>query len=189
MSEDPDDKRSFLYRHVSASIPTIYILSENIPKSDHSLFNVEPKNFSPILRVGDALQFSVRVNPIVARRVDGKARSTKHDVVMNEKKKRNNEGQYDVQMQELISETVGNWISKRGEANGFSVELNSLIYSEYTQRRFYKPKSTRPIHLSTVDISGILYVTDTNKFQSCLRLGLGSAKGFGCGLLMIKPAQ
>ena len=43
-----------------------------------------------------------------------------------------------------------------------------------------------PICFSTLDFSGLLTVADPEKFLSTLYGGIGPAKGFGCGLLLIK---
>ena len=39
---------------------------------------------------------------------------------------------------------------------------------------------------STLDFSGLLTVTAPEKFLSALYGGIGPAKGFGCGLLLVK---
>jgi len=42
------------------------------------------------------------------------------------------------------------------------------------------------ITFSTLDFSGILGVTDPGQFRNTLFNGIGPAKGFGCGLMMVK---
>lgn len=39
---------------------------------------------------------------------------------------------------------------------------------------------------SSVDFTGELQITDAEKFRHTLFNGLGRAKAFGCGLLMVK---
>ncbi|MGY6275374.1 type I-E CRISPR-associated protein Cas6/Cse3/CasE [Methylomonas sp. MgM2] len=41
---------------------------------------------------------------------------------------------------------------------------------------------------SSVDFCGELQITDPEKFRQTLFNGLGRAKAFGCGLLMVKRA-
>jgi len=44
----------------------------------------------------------------------------------------------------------------------------------------------RSIEFSAVDYQGAATVIDSAKLAVALRLGVGRAKGFGCGLLLIK---
>jgi CRISPR system Cascade subunit CasE len=47
-------------------------------------------------------------------------------------------------------------------------------------------RSHAPRFLS-VDISGELIISDPVRFAELLRQGIGAAKGFGCGLMLVKP--
>ena len=189
MARDVDQKRDFLYRVVSSEVPTIYVLSSSPPNSNHTLFEVQTKDYSPILRAGQGLEFSVRVNPVVAKKVEGVKRSKRHDVVMDEKLTRRNAGLRDLSMNELTELAMTKWMTARSDGLGFEVVVGSLCFAEYTQRIFYKKKASRPISLSTVDISGQLTVTDPSLFGTALQFGIGPAKGLGCGLLLIKPVS
>lgn len=193
-SSGPEQERSFLYRQVAGGIPTFYILSINSITETHPLFTIESKRFEPVIKAGDCFQFSVRVNPIVAKYHEvvplagsKKTRSTRHDVVMNEKFIRRAQGVECSSMQDIISTSISRWIEARAERNGFSIRADSLLFSEYTQRRFFKRRTSHAVALSTVDISGVLQVVDSDKFLFCLKNGLGPAKGFGCGLMLIRP--
>jgi CRISPR system Cascade subunit CasE len=44
------------------------------------------------------------------------------------------------------------------------------------------------VRLSTLDFDGLLTVADPGRFGELLFSGLGPAKGFGCGLMLIKGA-
>ena len=55
-------------------------------------------------------------------------------------------------------------------------------YRTHTVRR----RGRAPICFSTLDFSGLLTVTAPEKFLSALYGGIGPAKGFGCGLLLVK---
>lgn len=55
-----------------------YMVSKTKPlASEHSLFNVETKNYHPQLMVGQVLSFECRVNPVITKK------AKKHDVVMD----------------------------------------------------------------------------------------------------------
>ncbi len=83
------EQRTFLYREEiareqlgpSLSVrgePVYYLVSQTKPVVDeNSLFNVESKDYSPQLAVGQRLAFDCRINPVIARQ--GK----KHDVAMD----------------------------------------------------------------------------------------------------------
>jgi len=44
------------------------------------------------------------------------------------------------------------------------------------------------ISFGSMDCSGQLNVADADQFESALMIGIGPAKAFGCGLLLIRPA-
>ena len=58
----------------------------------------------------------------------------------------------------------------------------------YRRQRFRKFRSNREITFSSLDFSGLLTVKDTDLFGSVLFRGLGPAKGFGCGLMLVRRA-
>ena len=43
------------------------------------------------------------------------------------------------------------------------------------------------LRFSTVDLTGELVVTDAARFATTLASGIGRAKAFGCGLLLVRP--
>jgi hypothetical protein len=43
------------------------------------------------------------------------------------------------------------------------------------------------LRFSTVDLTGELVVTDAERFATTLASGIGRAKAFGCGLLLVRP--
>ena len=67
------------------SLPLYYVLSDQRPKQESSLFIVDSKPYAPKLCVGDKLAFCLRANPTVSRRDQGKKNSSRHDVVMDAK--------------------------------------------------------------------------------------------------------
>jgi len=51
---------------------------------------------------------------------------------------------------------------------------------------FIKGKGKRQINISTLDFISLLTVIDPELFLGTLYNGIGPAKGFGCGMMMIK---
>ena len=88
------------------------------------------------------------------------------------------------QQEPLIESAARNWLIKRGEQHGFVIQ--SLQATGYQWHALMKPNSHRSAGFSSMDYEGVLTVADTDVFLSMLRKGIGPAKGFGCGLMMIQ---
>jgi CRISPR system Cascade subunit CasE len=81
-------------------------------------------------------------------------------------------------------EFVG-WISRKGEQGGFAVDTDSLrTFSR--GREYFEKKGMLGMH-NAVEFQGVLNVTDPEKFHESFTRGIGSAKAFGFGLLVIAP--
>ena len=83
---------------------------------------------------------------------------------------------------ELVQNTCSEWLSKRAEGCGFVVARAQA--DAYEQHR--AGKRDMGIRFSTVDFSGELTVVDPTIFEQTLLKGIGHAKAFGCGLLLVK---
>ena len=86
------------------------------------------------------------------------------------------------------------WMQRKGDAGGFHVHGLDPDADEpcaiSPAHRFYfyrENDGQRGLHAG-VDFTGILEVTDPARFHETFRAGLGSAKAFGFGLLIIAPA-
>lgn len=188
-SKGPNDERSFLYRQESdGTVPKFYIVSENEPDDESGLWNINVKSYDPVLRPGQELSFSLRGNPIVSKR-DKNGKQHRHDVVMDEKfrmKKENSGKDYDVNISEIVQQKGVEWLQKKAEASGFSIEKEQVRADGYCNHKFYKPNGKHNISFNTIDFTGVLTVTDPEMFKKVLFEGIGPAKGFGCGLLMVR---
>jgi len=178
-------KRTFLYRKELATSKSFFIIvSVDEPVEDGSIWQVDTKQYEPKLTVGQQLAFSLRANPIKTKR-DENGKQKRHDVVMELKRKTEN-----LPMQKLEQSAGGEWIKSRSNRNGFELKENSLIVSGYRQHHLFKKKKPDEkkddIRFSTLDFTGILKITDVEIFTNMLYKGIGSAKGFGCGLMMVK---
>ena len=78
------------------------------------------------------------------------------------------------------------WLQRRAEASGFAIEPDQVRIDGYRSHHHYKARGKQPIKYSTLDFAGILEVTDPERFQDTLFNGIGPAKGFGCGLLLVR---
>lgn len=217
----PDQSR-FLFREESAreqlgverSLPLYYVLSATAPNSASPIFTVETKPFSPKLNAGDELAFRVRANPTVTRKLEGKAKSQRHDVIMDAQRqfllnqcaaRQIASNSNKSEMRQLLlnhadyagpkgSERLANeltqamqtaaedWLQKRGDKNGFN-----LVSVQATGYRWNAlPEKDRRAGYSSMDYEGVLKVTNAEAFSQMLGNGLGPAKAFGCGLMLIR---
>jgi CRISPR system Cascade subunit CasE len=77
------------------------------------------------------------------------------------------------------------WLGRKGEQGGFSVHEATLRCFPRGREYFEKP-GQRGLH-SAVEFQGVLGVNETTTFHECFTRGIGSAKAFGFGLLVIAP--
>jgi CRISPR system Cascade subunit CasE len=195
---EPKASRMFLYRQetekeqmYSSNIPRIlplfYIVSESAPRSMEGFLNVETKLYDPHLAQDEYLNFSLRANPIVARKKEGKENSVKHDVLMDAKMKARKAGITKPNViEERMNKAVIQWLIGKGERAGFSIENSDGVeVSAYNQHCLYK-RGGEKIQFSSVDLTGVLRVTDVDAFRTMLFNGVGHSRSFGCGLLMVR---
>ncbi|WNB74750.1 type I-E CRISPR-associated protein Cas6/Cse3/CasE [Methylomonas koyamae] len=201
--DKPEEERDFLFRQDTDSygLPIFYLLSKYQPQHEGNTWLIETKPFQPTLKAGDLLSFSLRANPVEQvklerseseqlehaeqRKANGlPEKQTKkrihHDVVMQLKKSLSDEERQSYSQAELEQQAGEKWLNERAEKNGFRVL--SVTAQGYQQHHFKK----RQIKISTLDFTGELQITDPEKFRQTLFTGLGRAKAFGCGLLMVR---
>jgi CRISPR system Cascade subunit CasE len=97
------------------------------------------------------------------------------------------------QREELIA-----WLTRKAEAGGFAVilkreddsgkEVEVLRTLPRGREFFHKDRATHGTH-SAVEFQGELTVTNATKFRATVATGIGSAKAFGFGLLVIAPVS
>lgn len=186
--EDPDATRDFLFRAEQKPLQRIfYMVSQRQPVAS-SGWLIESKPYKPVITTGQALAFTLRVNPIVTRK-DKNGKHQRHDVVMNEK---HNIGfaqlTHDKRpaMPELIQKAGKQWLASRAEKQGFEIAEQGFMVESYDQHRSTKRGNNNPISHSTMDLTGILRVTDVELFTNGLLNGIGPAKAFGCGLMLVR---
>lgn len=83
------------------------------------------------------------------------------------------------------------WLQRKGEAGGFHVSESTPLETWNDAQRFEKNPAKgaqhRGIH-GTVDFSGVIEITDPALFVTAtFAKGIGSAKAFGFGLLVLAP--
>jgi CRISPR system Cascade subunit CasE len=193
---------SFLFHKLQTTTPgerprglTFIVISQDPPVSAESYWEILTKPYGPKLKVGDLYQFRLRANPTIARpngrkNKKGKDVSSRHDVIMDRKKMEHSKSS-SLTTAHLVQEEGLKWLQSRGHTNGFEVFENHTIVQGYQQHDLGKGKSdvSKSIRLSTVDFEGLIKVTDVEAFSRAVAKGIGPAKGFGCGLILIKKAS
>jgi CRISPR system Cascade subunit CasE len=174
---------AFLFRHEwHGDLPMFYILSHRAPQDRVGLGSIQSKPYAPQLQVGDRLNFMLRVNPVVTR--NGK----RHDVVMDAKQRlrwKELRPEERPSLNAIAYEAGTAWLAGRAEKHGFAIAQASLQVDGYRTHTMHRRGRT-PICFSTLDFSGALTVVDSGKFLGTLYGGIGPAKGFGCGILLVK---
>lgn len=185
-ADHPDRKRDFIYRHEPVNgWPSFYTVSQRAPLDALGMWEVTPKEYSPKLKAGQRLSFTLCVNPIRSKR-DEKGRQHRHDVIMEAKTEIKKRGE-NVSIPDIVQEHGSRWLLDRAESHGFSVSPEVVRADGYRQHRLFKGKGNQPITFSTVDLNGIMTVTEPDLFiEKCLFGGIGPAKGFGCGLMLVR---
>lgn len=79
------------------------------------------------------------------------------------------------------------WIERKAMATGFEVEYGSLRIIPRGLQHFAREKECTLGTLGAVDFEGSLRVLDHNVFKRAFANGIGSAKAFGFGLLLLEP--
>jgi CRISPR system Cascade subunit CasE len=132
----------------------------------------ELKEPDALFRVGRRLRFRLRANPTVRRIFERASRS-------ESKQTGKRIGVYKEEAQRK-------WLEAKAEKAGFRVLDCRVADRGFLVSR--KPGGEQPIRHLCVDFEGILQVADPDRFLAALESGIGSAKGFGFGLLSVAPA-
>jgi CRISPR system Cascade subunit CasE len=89
---------------------------------------------------------------------------------------------------QVMQDAARQWLTKREEHIGATIDTHHLIINNYQQEQVASESKNNLIRYSTIDFQGVLNVTDSEKFQAVLFKGIGKAKAFGCGLMLVKRA-
>lgn len=169
--------RDFLFRRLDDG-QNYFVVSARPPQGD-GLFDVQSKLYSPCLPIGTEVRFDVRANPTVSRRnADG--RSARHDVLMEAKRS----APLHSQLGELQEQAGHAWLRARASDWGLEVAEGGVSQEGYYQHSLRS--KGRTIRYSSLDYQGIARVRDAERLRHALLHGVGRAKSFGCGLLLIK---
>ena len=191
----PGTARSFVFRRRDVDgLPRFYVVSDREPLSPSAHWQVQSKPYAPSLAAGDWMAFDLRANPVVTTR-NAAGKPARHDVVMQEKTRLLKGRQLQCwadwpapdrpALPDLVRQTCGQWLQARCERLGVKVDAASVSVEGYAQHRGKQGE----LRFSSVDISGNLQVVDAAALCQALYAGVGHAKAFGCGLLLLRPIR
>ncbi|MDE3269540.1 MAG: type I-E CRISPR-associated protein Cas6/Cse3/CasE [Pseudomonadota bacterium] len=187
-SNDRNAKRDFLYRQVfEHGSFKYYLLSMRKPHDHQDAWSIETKNYTPSLRAGQRLAFSLRANPVICIK-DAQGKRKVCDVVMHKKRLINYKnlpyGERPA-LADLVQESCGQWLEERAAKNGFMVKGKEVRADGYREHVSRMPRGGQ-VRFRSVDFEGVLTVIEPKLFEQVLMQGIGKSKSFGCGLFLIK---
>lgn len=149
-----------------------------LAKKDYLLEEPQTKEFSPHFQRGQQLNFRLLANPTKRLKSEDPHKDGKRVAL------------YRPEEQEQ-------WLYRKADQNGF--HILSLIIASLDNQAAYKRVITGPtdgedrltwrITHYAVRFDGVLEVKDETLFYRAIERGVGSAKGFGFGLLSVAPLQ
>ncbi len=90
----------------------------------------------------------------------------------------------------VVAERILEWWVRQGDQrHGFAVAANragQLMLEHNAYRKHPLPEKGHNASFNSLDLSGEVVVLDVAKFQELLLQGIGSAKAFGCGLMLVR---
>ena len=194
-----DAKRDFLWRADGSG--KFLIVSARRPQPSRLFQPIESKPYAPVLAPGDRLAFVLRANATKDRRcapkeeaAPGTARRPRHDrrvdIVMHAMREQeadgNEEGDGRASRRIEAAVTVAKfWLARQGESRGFLVETSAVEdYRVSVLRR----RGGKMATFGILDLKGVLTIRDPEEFARTLFTGLGRARAFGCGLILVRRA-
>ncbi|MBU2885468.1 type I-E CRISPR-associated protein Cas6/Cse3/CasE [Gilvimarinus agarilyticus] len=185
------ENRNFLFRYEQErSGPCYYLLSSAEPSVELEGAQVVSKPFNPKLKEGDQLAYTLRANPTRMLKHDTPGqRGRRVDVLMHAKKQARQ--MTDVDIAQVQQQAAQDWLMDPARQTRMGVAFATAPeVTEHLQHQVYKSggKSgqVKPIQFASVNYEGTLTVTDPECFLQLLQQGIGRAKAFGCGLMMIR---
>jgi CRISPR system Cascade subunit CasE len=187
-ADHADRRRDFLWREESKGEFTI--LSAREPKATDLFSNLQVKPFAPDLTLGDKLHFKLRLN---ATRRKGKSAGeyagNRVDIVMDVLHKIPKEERAEKRM-DIAQAECEKWLQTHSERHGFT--LKSCHVDDYSvfalppKKPKHKTSRKKQPQFGILDVQGQLEIRDNEAFNTMLFHGLGRAKAYGCGLMLIR---
>ncbi len=176
---DGAGRRDFLWREVSRN--RFLILSARPPRHSRD-FLLEARPYSLALQRGDRIDFRLRVNATCTS-PEGRGRT---DIVRREMLRFPTSGHVHDQRLAAARVAAPDWMVSQGVRSGFAVgePAQDIMVKQYHVMRALR-KSGQPAVFGVLDLEGTLQVTDPVQLCGAVAAGLGRARAFGCGLMLL----
>lgn len=178
-ADTPDRRRDFLWREDGKG--SFFTLSARPPLAS-DLFDADVKPFAPMLQSDDRLEFTLRANATRDRKGLGRV-----DVVMDALHGVPSDARADQRM-EIAQREGAAWLLRQGDMAGFKVVQVDVGDYSVAALPGHKGKRKGQPQFGILELSGVVQVTDPGAFLAKLACGFGRARGFGCGLILIRRA-
>jgi len=182
-----DRTRDFLWRADGKG--RFLVLSARPPQGNDLFAPPEVKEFAPSLAPGDRLGFSLRANATKTRKTGATTRSgaehKAHDDIIMRRLHPLTTGRAEERAR-LVEQEAQSWMALQGTASGFTPE--EVAVEDYSTVELPGKRGGRgkPPRFGVLDLTGVLRVDDPAAFTPALARGFGRAKGYGCGLMLIR---
>lgn len=165
-----EERNGFLFQvenhNVTESVP-ILVQSRNVPTSDSQVRVLASREIHPSPRKNQRLAFVLTANPIKTI-IDNQA-----DSKMAKKSAK-------CRVPLVREEEQRAWLARK-MAEAAEVEVSTIV----SQAPIYFRKGNKAGKIVPVIFQGILRVREPNQLVQLLENGVGPAKTFGCGLLLV----
>jgi CRISPR system Cascade subunit CasE len=182
---DQLEQRKFLYRMTDDAPTKPILIYSEVPVSDpHNLWDIQTRPFdlAGSLKVGDRLSWQIRVNATTRLTVSKK----RVDIVTHERVP--GEARSWDEVAQLV---VPPWLEAKLVKGGLQAASTDMRVISYRKQRFshdarrFSPAMT----VAMTDLHGVGVVTNPEALQKLLLDGVGAAKGYGCGMLLVRQLR
>jgi CRISPR system Cascade subunit CasE len=188
-SDSPERARDFIYRRMEDEPGLTFLaVSARIPSDRYGIWSVESKEYNPQLTSGESLRLSLRANPVRTGQ-NSYGKQARFDVVMDRKKTLRDRGiaRNAMPPQAAIVQKAGTeWLMARQGTLGLEIEPDGFRADGYSILEMPRGRGKAKVRIATVDFEGFCRVSDPELLKAALFKGIGPAKAFGCGLLLVK---
>ena len=172
--DNPERHRLDLYI-VSPVEPSLEAMADQAGWPSQPIWRTaDYRRFLDRLEDGQSGQFRLRANPIKSVRPEGGGRGDR------------------VPLTRVDDQAA--WLTSRGHALGFDVVdgehgPNLRVVERRTERFRRGGAAGRAVSWGTAAFEGVLKVSDAARLREVLPAGIGTAKGYGCGLMTLARPQ
>jgi CRISPR system Cascade subunit CasE len=189
-ADHPERTRDFLWRDEGGASwrrRTFLTLSTRPPEDRVRLFELETKPFAPQLSAGQRLRFRLRASPSINERRPSAGRGKRKDPVAHALRSLTREERASRRF-EVLQQVGRDWLARQGERCGFRFPEGLPLIVDGEDWRAVPRNGSPPATFSVLDFEGVLEISAPAQFLHHLSAGIGRAKAFGCGLMLIRPA-